>query len=116
MGQERLGLRKNDMTSRKDDKSFELRKMKLALGSIFSKLGKTSSCNSRLDMKGHVMKVRNPKSILRYLGILKRRFQIIRIGVALGLDFVGKLVGMTEVFVEAKRKLKLGGFRELEVH
>ncbi|KAI9160641.1 hypothetical protein LWI28_010220 [Acer negundo] len=41
--------------------------------------------------------------------------RIIRVGVALGLDFDGKKVWLAAVFAEVKRKLKLDGLRELKV-
>ncbi|KAK0599314.1 hypothetical protein LWI29_004178 [Acer saccharum] len=63
------------------------------------------------------MKFRNSKSNFKMSWYLEEEIsRIIKIGVALGLDFDNKEVGMVDVFVEAKRKLKLGGLRELKVH
>ncbi|KAK0599157.1 hypothetical protein LWI29_002838 [Acer saccharum] len=76
----------------------------------------TTSRISYLAVKGHVMKFRNSKSNFKMFWYLEEEIsRIIRIGVALGLDFDNKKVGMADVFIEAKRKLKLGGLRELKV-
>ncbi|KAK0599383.1 hypothetical protein LWI29_004785 [Acer saccharum] len=76
----------------------------------------TTSRISYLAVKCHVMKFRNSKSNFKMFWYLEEEIsRIIRIGVALGLDFDNKKVGMADVFIEAKRKLKLGGLRELKV-
>ncbi|KAI9177705.1 hypothetical protein LWI28_018326 [Acer negundo] len=63
-----------------------------------------------------VMKCRNSKNNLKlFLNFEDEISRIIRIGVALGMDFEGKKVGMVAAFAEVKRKLKLGGLRELKV-
>ena len=62
------------------------------------------------------MKCRNSKNNLKLSLNFEDEFsRIIRFGVAMGMDFNGKKVGLADVFVEAKRKLMLGGLRELKV-
>ncbi|KAI9200253.1 hypothetical protein LWI28_004974 [Acer negundo] len=68
----------------------------------------TLNWSSYLAVKGQVMKCRNSKNNLKLsLNFEDEISRIIRIGVDLGMDFDGKKVGMTAVFAEVKRKLKL---------
>ena len=72
--------------------------------------------SSFLAVKGHVMKFRNSKNNLKLsLNFEDEISRIIRFGVAMGIDFDGKKVGLAAVFAELKRKLKLGGLREPKV-
>ena len=62
------------------------------------------------------MKPRSLKSNFKMSWYLEEEIsKAIKIGVALGFDFNGKEVGLADIFAEAKRKLILGGLKEVIV-
>ncbi|KAK0597426.1 hypothetical protein LWI29_025164 [Acer saccharum] len=76
----------------------------------------TPCTNSCLVAKGHTMKCRNLKSNFKLSWYLEEEIsKAVKIGVALGFDFDNKRVGMADVFTEGKRKLNLGGLKEVKV-